>query len=152
MDFLREDLTHLFDDRGIDQSQYDDVVRWQNLHSVFPSWHACVQLARKFFVCISTLRVLQVQFRDPITSYNDVKGALTPTPGVSLERAKVDIASNPVSRACNVSTGYMFNIGMLKRVFAPDFILHDIKQTGEFEVTTRWTMEVPLLPSQQQDG
>lgn len=26
MDFLREDLTHLFDDQGIDKSQYDDVV------------------------------------------------------------------------------------------------------------------------------
>ena len=31
MDFLREDLTHLFDDRGIDQSQYDDVVRVDDL-------------------------------------------------------------------------------------------------------------------------
>ena len=31
MDFLREDLTHLFDDRGIDQSQYDDVVRVNDL-------------------------------------------------------------------------------------------------------------------------
>ncbi|CAL8466016.1 g5552 [Coccomyxa elongata] len=75
MDFLKEDLTHLFDDQGIDQSQYDDVV----------------------------------EFRDPITSYNDAKG-------------------------------YMFNIAMLKRVFAPTFQLHDIKQTGEYEVTTRWTM------------
>jgi hypothetical protein len=28
MDFLREDLTHLFDDQGIDQSQYDDVVQY----------------------------------------------------------------------------------------------------------------------------
>lgn len=36
--------------------------------------------------------------------------------------------------------GYMFNIGMLKKVFAPHFQLHDIKQTGEFEATTRWTM------------
>ncbi|BDA48214.1 probable heme-binding-like protein At3g10130, chloroplastic at C-terminar half [Coccomyxa sp. Obi] len=75
MDFLKEDLTHLFDDQGIDQSQYDDVV----------------------------------EFRDPITSYNDAKG-------------------------------YMFNIAMLKTVFAPTFQLHDIKQTGDYEVTTRWTM------------
>jgi hypothetical protein len=36
----------------------------------------------------------------------------------------------------------MFNIAMLKRVFAPTFILHDLRQTGEHEITTRWTMEV----------
>jgi hypothetical protein len=40
MNFLKEDLTHLFDDQGIDPSQYDDVV----------------------------------EFRDPITSYNDARG------------------------------------------------------------------------------
>ena len=34
----------------------------------------------------------------------------------------------------------MFNIGMLKTIFAPEFQLHDIKQTGEYEATTRWTM------------
>lgn len=34
----------------------------------------------------------------------------------------------------------MFNIAMLKRVFAPSFQLHDIQQTGDYEVTTRWTM------------
>lgn len=34
----------------------------------------------------------------------------------------------------------MFNIKMLKTVFAPTFELHDIKQTGEYEITTRWTM------------
>ena len=32
----------------------------------------------------------------------------------------------------------MFNISMLKRVFNPTFELHDIKQTGEYEATTRW--------------
>lgn len=32
----------------------------------------------------------------------------------------------------------MFNIGMLKKVFNPTFELHDIKQTGEYEATTRW--------------
>ena len=40
MDFLEEDLQHLFDDQGIDKSQYND----------------------------------RVEFRDPITSYNDVSG------------------------------------------------------------------------------
>lgn len=34
----------------------------------------------------------------------------------------------------------MFNIAMLKRVFSPKFFLHDIRQTGEHEATTRWTM------------
>lgn len=34
----------------------------------------------------------------------------------------------------------MFNIGMLKTIFAPSFQLHDIKQTAEYEATTRWTM------------
>jgi hypothetical protein len=32
----------------------------------------------------------------------------------------------------------MFNISMLKKVFNPTFELHDIKQTGEYEATTRW--------------
>ena len=43
MAFLKEDLQHLFDDQGIDKSQYND----------------------------------RVEFRDPITSYNDVSGDLT---------------------------------------------------------------------------
>lgn len=30
MDFLREDLTHLFDDQGIDQSAYDDKVNFED--------------------------------------------------------------------------------------------------------------------------
>ena len=30
MDFLREDLTHLFDDQGIDQSAYDHKVNFQD--------------------------------------------------------------------------------------------------------------------------
>ena len=34
----------------------------------------------------------------------------------------------------------MFNIAILKRVFSPKFYLHDIRQTGEHEATTRWTM------------
>ena len=44
MDFLKEDLQHLFDDQGIDKSQYND----------------------------------RVEFRDPITSYNDVSGDHSP--------------------------------------------------------------------------
>ncbi len=30
MDFLKEDLQHLFDDQGIDKSQYDDVVEFRD--------------------------------------------------------------------------------------------------------------------------
>lgn len=41
-------------------------------------------------------------------------------------------------------SGYMFNINMLRRVFAPTFQLHDIKQTSQYEVTTRWTMNMQL--------
>ena len=40
MEFLKIDLQHLFDDQGIDKSQYDDVV----------------------------------EFRDPITQYNNASG------------------------------------------------------------------------------
>ena len=35
MEFLKEDLTHLFDDQGIDQSQYDDVVCTLHCHDYF---------------------------------------------------------------------------------------------------------------------
>lgn len=30
MNFLREDLTHLFDDQGIDQTAYDDKVNFED--------------------------------------------------------------------------------------------------------------------------
>lgn len=79
MEFLRGDLDHLFDDQGIDQSAYDDKVR----------------------------------FEDPITKYSSVQG-------------------------------YVFNIKLLRRVFAPTFQLHDIKQTSQYELTTRWTMSMQL--------
>ncbi len=46
----------------------------------------------------------------------------------------------PNEKVFGCRAGYMFNIAMLKRVFAPTFQLHDIKQTGDYEVTTRWTM------------
>eukprot|EP00877_Chromochloris_zofingiensis_P004288 jgi/Chrzof1/13860/Cz08g15100.t1 len=82
LEFLRNDLTHLFDDQGIYETQYDDVVT----------------------------------FLDPITKYNNVQG-------------------------------YMFNIKMLKTAFAPKFELHDAKQTGELEITTRWTMTMEFTLS-----
>ncbi|KAK9804334.1 hypothetical protein WJX72_007791 [[Myrmecia] bisecta] len=79
MDLLREDLKHLFDDRGIDSSLYDD----------------------------------KVDFEDPITRWRSIGG-------------------------------YKFNIAMLRKVFNPTFILHDMRQTGEYELTTRWTMTMPF--------
>ena len=75
MEALKDDLSHLFDDQGIDPSHYDDVV----------------------------------MFEDPITQYSTVEG-------------------------------YIKNIKFLKNVFSPIFILHDIAQTGTYEITTRWTM------------
>ncbi|KAI3790242.1 hypothetical protein L2E82_03138 [Cichorium intybus] len=83
VDFLYEDLPHLFDDQGIDRTAYDE----------------------------------QVKFRDPITKHDSI-------------------------------SGYLFNIAMLKLVFTPNFQLHWARQTGPYEITTRWTMEMPfsLLP------
>ena len=114
MDFLRGDLTHLFDDQGIDQSAYDD----------------------------------KVNFEDPITKYSTVKGAYLLLNHVCFAKQE----SNVVTVCCRhmaiysmlCVTGYMFNISMLRRVFAPTFQLHDIKQTSEYDITTRWTMSMQL--------
>jgi len=86
MEALKDDLSHLFDDQGIDPSHYDEVV----------------------------------MFEDPITQYSTVEG-------------------------------YIKNIKFLKNVFSPTFILHDIAQTGTYEITTRWTMTMtPVgLPHRQ---
>lgn len=83
VDFLYEDLPHLFDDQGIDRNAYDEKVK----------------------------------FRDPITKHDSI-------------------------------TGYLLNIALLKQVFMPDFQLHWVKQTGPYEITTRWTMimRFMLLP------
>ena len=101
MEFLKKDLQHLFDDKGIDKSQYDDVV----------------------------------EFRDPITQYNNASGIKYSHPQAEPESG---LPSGNSCDAIHVCAGYMFNIGMLKRVFNPTFELHDIKQTGENEATTRW--------------
>eukprot|EP01026_Neomeris_dumetosa_P048136 TRINITY_DN4154_c0_g1_i2.p1 TRINITY_DN4154_c0_g1~~TRINITY_DN4154_c0_g1_i2.p1 ORF type:complete len:390 (+),score=32.42 TRINITY_DN4154_c0_g1_i2:97-1266(+) len=55
-----------------------------------------------------------VDFRDPVTKYDNIQG-------------------------------YIFNIKMLKNVFRPDYILHEIRQTGENEITTRWTMTMKFF-------
>eukprot|EP01018_Ginkgo_biloba_P016487 Gb_04672 [translate_table: standard] len=44
--------------------------------------------------------------------------------------------------------GYLFNIQLLRQLFRPVFELHNVKQTGPNEITTRWTMSMTfgLLP------
>ncbi|XP_022144956.1 uncharacterized protein LOC111014503 isoform X1 [Momordica charantia] len=83
VDFLYEDLRHLFDEQGIDRTAYDEHVR----------------------------------FRDPITKHDTI-------------------------------SGYSFNISLLRELFRPEFFLHWVKQTGPYEITTRWTMVMKfvLLP------
>lgn len=83
VDFLYDDLPHLFDDQGIDRTAYDD----------------------------------RVMFRDPITKHDTI-------------------------------AGYLLNIALLKVLFKPQFLLHWVKQTGPYELTTRWTMVMKfvLLP------
>lgn len=55
--------------------------------------------------------------------------------------------TDPITQYDSIE-GYLFNIQMLRRLFNPKFVLHNVKQTGEAEVTTRWTMEMRfwLLP------
>eukprot|EP00775_Hariotina_reticulata_P003368 gene3368-3643_t len=75
MEFLREDLMHLFDDQGVDETQY----------------------------AASTIGVVRI---------------------IMLAALSYAI------------------------VFAPIFELHDIKQTGPCEATTRWTMTMKFTPAQ----
>lgn len=80
VDFLYDDLPHLFDDQGIDRTAYDE----------------------------------RVKFRDPITKHDSI-------------------------------SGYLFNITLLKNLFRPQFFLHWVKQTGTYEITTRWTMVMKFM-------
>lgn len=80
VDFLYDDLPHLFDDQGIDRTAYDE----------------------------------RVKFRDPITKHDSI-------------------------------SGYLFNITLLKNLFRPQFFLHRVKQTGTYEITTRWTMVMKFM-------
>uniref|UniRef100_A0A0E0LD71 Uncharacterized protein n=1 Tax=Oryza punctata TaxID=4537 RepID=A0A0E0LD71_ORYPU len=54
---------------------------------------------------------------------------------------------DPITRHDTID-GYLFNIRLLKLLFRPDFYLHHVKQTGPYEITTRWTMVMKfvLLP------
>ena len=60
--------------------------------------------------------------------------------GASRQGATTGCACRDPITAYDNAKGYLFNIAMLKRVFSPKFYLHDIRQTGEHEATTRWTM------------
>ncbi|KAK4785099.1 hypothetical protein SAY86_001788 [Trapa natans] len=83
VEFLYDDLPHIFDDQGIDRTAYEEHVK----------------------------------YRDPITKLGTI-------------------------------SGYLFNIALLKTVFCPVFYLHSVKQTGPYDITTRWTvvMKYMLLP------
>lgn len=52
---------------------------------------------------------------------------------------------DPITKHDTIS-GYLFNISMLKMVFRPAFQLHWVKQTGPYEITTRWTMVMKFMP------
>lgn len=80
VDFLYDDLPHLFDEQGIDRTAYDEKVK----------------------------------FRDPITKHDTI-------------------------------SGYLFNIDLLRALFRPLFQLHCVKQTGLYEITTRWTMVMKFI-------
>ncbi|CAN6163569.1 unnamed protein product [Urochloa humidicola] len=51
---------------------------------------------------------------------------------------------DPITRHDTID-GYLFNIRLLKLLFCPDFYLHAVKQTGPYELTTRWTMVMKFM-------
>ncbi|GJN38749.1 hypothetical protein PR202_gb27818 [Eleusine coracana subsp. coracana] len=51
---------------------------------------------------------------------------------------------DPITRHDTID-GYLFNIRLLKLLFRPDFYLHSVKQTGPYELTTRWTMVMKFM-------
>ncbi|KAK4604299.1 hypothetical protein RGQ29_012696 [Quercus rubra] len=54
---------------------------------------------------------------------------------------------DPITKLDTLS-GFLFNIALLKTLFRPELQLHWVKQTGPYEITTRWTaiMKFILLP------
>ena len=54
---------------------------------------------------------------------------------------------DPITRYDSLD-GYLFNIQLLRRLFSPTFKLLAVRQTGAWELTTRWTMgmQFALLP------
>lgn len=51
------------------------------------------------------------------------------------------VCRDPITKYDSLS-GYLFNIKFLRKAFNPVFILHDIRQTADCDITTRWTMEM----------
>lgn len=52
---------------------------------------------------------------------------------------------DPITKHDSIS-GYLLNIAFLKTVFTPKFQLHWVKQSGPYEITTRWTMVMKFIP------
>ncbi|XP_050375387.1 uncharacterized protein LOC126792915 [Argentina anserina] len=52
---------------------------------------------------------------------------------------------DPITKHDSI-TGYLLNIAFLKTVFTPKFQLHWAKQSGPYEITTRWTMVMKFIP------
>nr|XP_043626077.1 uncharacterized protein LOC122597564 [Erigeron canadensis] len=50
---------------------------------------------------------------------------------------------DPITKFDNI-IGYLFYIDMLKLVFTPNVHIHWIKQTGSYEITTRWAVEMTI--------
>ncbi|XP_062178797.1 uncharacterized protein LOC133883478 [Phragmites australis] len=66
---------------------------------------------------------------------------------VGIDRAAYDDRvrfRDPITRHDTID-GYLFNIRLLKLLFRPDFYLHSVKQTGPYEITTRWTMVMKFM-------
>ena len=110
MEFLKKDLQHLFDDQGIDKSQYDDVVEFRDPITRYNN--------------ASGKGVISEPLQD--VCLHGCPACVNIVLWVSY------------CNQAWLCAGYMFNISMLKKVFNPTFELHDITQTGEYEATTRW--------------
>ncbi|XP_028800084.1 uncharacterized protein LOC114755375 [Neltuma alba] len=54
------------------------------------------------------------------------------------------IFRDPITKHDSLS-GYLFNIALLKTLFKPQFQLHWVRQTGPYEITTRWTMVMTFM-------
>ncbi|XP_061992990.1 uncharacterized protein LOC133710870 [Rosa rugosa] len=63
----------------------------------------------------------------------------------SPAKSTVDMERDPITKHDSI-TGYLLNIAFLKTVFTPKFQLHWVKQSGPYEITTRWTMVMKFIP------
>jgi hypothetical protein len=64
--------------------------------------------------------------------------------GIDASAYDPDVSfEDPLTRHSSIR-GYLFNIAFLKRAFAPRFTLLEARQTGAWELTTRWAMEMAV--------